>query len=119
MTFRVSRLKPVEVLWRVFDQTLAQARAGLDELEALNAERLISEALAQVRAEGLATKAYNDYKPKKNPRRCKYSAFMQTRRQAWRAGLEVSRCSPHRDGSAVCVEVENGKSNYFGCVLRV
>ena len=57
------------VRWRVFDQTLAQARAGFDELEAPDAECLLDEALAQVRAEGLAAGRYNDFKPKKPSKR--------------------------------------------------
>ena len=57
------------VRWRVFDQTLAQARAGFDELEAPDAESLLDDALAQVRAEGLAAGRYNDFKPKKPSKR--------------------------------------------------
>ena len=57
------------VRWRVFDQTLAQARAGFDQLDAPEAESLLDEALAQVRTEGLAAGRYNDFKPKKSSKR--------------------------------------------------
>lgn len=57
------------VRWRVFDQTVNQARAGFDELAAPAAENLLEEAVAQVRAEGLAAGRYNDFKPKKASRR--------------------------------------------------
>ena len=57
------------VRWRVFDQTLAQARAGFDQLNAPDAESLLDEALAQVRTEGLAAGRYNDFKPKKSSKR--------------------------------------------------
>ena len=57
------------VRWRVFDQTLTQARAGIDELDASDAESLLDEALSEVRKEGLAAGRYNDFKPKKPPKR--------------------------------------------------
>ncbi len=56
------------VRWRVFDQTLSQARAGFDEVDAADAESLLEEALAQVRIDGLAAGRYNTFKPKKLPK---------------------------------------------------
>lgn len=50
------------VRWRVFDQMLGQAREGLDGLAAAEAENLLDEALAQVRAEGLANAQYDAFK---------------------------------------------------------
>lgn len=41
------------VRWRVFDQTVTQARAGFDAIEPRDAENLLEEALAQVRQNGL------------------------------------------------------------------
>lgn len=57
------------VRWRVFDQTLAQARAGFEKLDLSEAENLAEEALAQVRADGLAAGRYDDFKPKKATKR--------------------------------------------------
>jgi hypothetical protein len=57
------------VRWRVFDQTLSQARAAFDELDAPEAESLLDEALSQVRAEGLAAGRYDDFKPKRATKR--------------------------------------------------
>lgn len=57
------------VRWRVFDQTLSQARVGFDELNTSDAESLLDEALSQVRAEGLAAGRYDDFKPKKATKR--------------------------------------------------
>ena len=57
------------VRWRVFDQTLTQARVGFDELDVHEAENLLDEALAQVRADGLAAGKYDDFRPKKTSKR--------------------------------------------------
>jgi hypothetical protein len=57
------------VRWRVFDQTLSQARVGFDELNTSDAESLLDEALSQVRAEGLAAGRYDDFKLKKATKR--------------------------------------------------
>lgn len=57
------------VRWRVFDQTLSQARAGFDEMGALEAESLLDETLAKVRIEGLAAGRYNAFKPKNSSKR--------------------------------------------------
>lgn len=51
------------VRWRVFDQTLAQARAGFAGLDAQDADSLIEEVLAQVRSEGLSAGLYDSFKP--------------------------------------------------------
>ncbi|MFN7571652.1 MAG: ribbon-helix-helix domain-containing protein [Betaproteobacteria bacterium] len=51
------------VRWRVFDQTAASARAALAQLPAEDAEALLRQALAQVRAEGLAAGLYDAFKP--------------------------------------------------------
>ena len=51
------------VRWRVFDQLLGQAREGLDGLPLQDAETLLDEALADVRAEGLAGGLYDPFKP--------------------------------------------------------
>lgn len=51
------------VRWRVFDQMLGQAREGLNGLAASTAESLLDEALAEVRAQGLANAAYDAFKP--------------------------------------------------------
>lgn len=51
------------VRWRVFDQTLTQAREGFEPLLADEAQNLLEEALAQVRAEGLQAGAYDAFKP--------------------------------------------------------
>ena len=42
------------VRWRVFDQTLTEARSGFDDLQVDEAQNMLEEALAEVRAEGLA-----------------------------------------------------------------
>ena len=57
------------VRWRVFDQTLTQARAGIDELDAPDAESLLDEALSDVRKEGLAAGRYDDFSHKKQSKR--------------------------------------------------
>lgn len=57
------------VRWRVFDQTLSQARAGFEELDAPEAQSLLDEALSQVRAEGLAAGRYDNFKPRKATKR--------------------------------------------------
>lgn len=53
------------VRWRVFDQMLGQAREGLNGLAASTAESLLDEALAEVRAQGLANAVYDAFKPVK------------------------------------------------------
>jgi len=49
------------VRWRVFDQTINQARVGFDALEPQEAENLLDEALNQVRQEGLAAGQYKPF----------------------------------------------------------
>lgn len=51
------------VRWRVFDQTLAQAREGFGQLAASDTTSLLDEALADVRAEGLTAGVYDAFKP--------------------------------------------------------
>jgi hypothetical protein len=51
------------VRWRVFDQTINQARVGFDALQPQEAENLMDEALAQVRQAGLAAGQYNTFTP--------------------------------------------------------
>jgi hypothetical protein len=46
------------VRWRVFDQTLTEARSGFDDLPIDEAQSMMEEALAEVRAEGLAAGRY-------------------------------------------------------------
>lgn len=51
------------VRWRVFDQTVTQARAGFDALEPQDAENLLEEALAQVRQDSLKSGKYTSLTP--------------------------------------------------------
>ncbi len=51
------------VRWRVFDQTMTQAREGFEALPAEEAQSLLEEALAEVRAEGLQAGDYQAFKP--------------------------------------------------------
>ena len=53
------------VRWRVFDQTLAQARKGFDEADSNESQNLLDEALAQVRADGLIAGTYDAFRPVK------------------------------------------------------
>lgn len=46
------------VRWRVFDQTLTEARSGFDDLQVDEAQNMLEEALAEVRAEGLTAGRY-------------------------------------------------------------
>ena len=46
------------VRWRVFDQTLTEARSGFDDLQVDEAQNMMEEALAEVRAEGLSAGRY-------------------------------------------------------------
>ena len=46
------------VRWRVFDQTLTEARSGFDDLHIDEAQNMLEEALAEVRAEGLSAGRY-------------------------------------------------------------
>jgi Mg/Co/Ni transporter MgtE len=46
------------VRWRVFDQTLTEARSGFDDLQVDEAQNMLEEALAEVRAEGLSAGRY-------------------------------------------------------------
>lgn len=46
------------VRWRVFDQTLTEARSGFDGLQVDEAQNMLEEALAEVRAEGLTAGRY-------------------------------------------------------------
>jgi hypothetical protein len=46
------------VRWRVFDQTLTEARSGFDDLHIDEAQNMLEEALAEVRAEGLTAGRY-------------------------------------------------------------
>jgi Ribbon-helix-helix domain len=46
------------VRWRVFDQTLTEARSGFDDLHVDEAQNMLEEALAEVRAEGLTAGRY-------------------------------------------------------------
>ena len=56
------------VRWRVFDQTLTQAREGFDALNAKESQNLLDEALEHVRAEHLQSGGYDAFKPgKKRP----------------------------------------------------
>jgi uncharacterized membrane protein YccC len=50
------------VRWRVFDQTLTEARSGIDAMPD-EAQTMLDEALAAVRAEGLASGRYADFRP--------------------------------------------------------
>ena len=56
------------VRWRVFDQTLNQAREGFDVLSENESQNLLDEALEQVRAEGLQSEAYDAFRPAKAPK---------------------------------------------------
>ena len=49
------------VRWRVFDQTLAEARSGFDDLHIDEAQNMLDEALAEVRAEGLTAGRYSAF----------------------------------------------------------
>jgi hypothetical protein len=49
------------VRWRVFDQTLTEARNGFDDLQVDEAQNMLEEALAEVRAEGLTAGRYSAY----------------------------------------------------------
>jgi Ribbon-helix-helix domain len=49
------------VRWRVFDQTLAEARSGFNDLQVDEAQNMLDEALAEVRAEGLTAGRYAAY----------------------------------------------------------
>jgi hypothetical protein len=49
------------VRWRVFDQTLTEARSGFDDLQVDEAQNMLEEALAEVRAEGLTAGRYSAY----------------------------------------------------------
>jgi Ribbon-helix-helix domain len=49
------------VRWRVFDQTLTEARSGFDDLQADEAQNMLEEALAEVRAQGLSAGRYADF----------------------------------------------------------
>ncbi len=53
------------VRWRVFDQTLTQAREGFDALNVKESQNLLDEALEQVRAEHLQSGSYAAFKPVK------------------------------------------------------
>jgi hypothetical protein len=46
------------VRWRVFDQTLTEARSGFDDLQVDEAQNMLEEALAEVRMEGLSAGRY-------------------------------------------------------------
>ena len=52
------------VRWRVFDQTLTEARSGFDDLQVDEAQNMLEEALAEVRAEGLTTGRYAAFSSK-------------------------------------------------------
>jgi hypothetical protein len=49
------------VRWRVFDQTLTEARSGFDDLQVDEAQNMMEEALAEVRAEGLTAGRYSAF----------------------------------------------------------
>jgi Ribbon-helix-helix domain len=49
------------VRWRVFDQTLTEARSGFDGLQVDEAQNMLDEALAEVRAEGLTAGRYSAF----------------------------------------------------------
>lgn len=51
------------VRWRVFDQTINQARVGFDALEPQEAESLLDEALNQIRQAGLVAGHYEPFTP--------------------------------------------------------
>ena len=46
------------VRWRVFDQTLTEARSSFDDLNIDEAQNMLEETLAEVRAEGLTAGRY-------------------------------------------------------------
>ena len=54
------------VRWRVFDQTLTEARSGFDDVPADEAQSMMQEALAEVRAEGLAAGRYAAFSSSKS-----------------------------------------------------
>lgn len=54
------------VRWRVFDQTLTEARSGFDDVPADEAQTMLEEALAEVRAEGLAAGRYAAFSSSKS-----------------------------------------------------
>lgn len=56
------------VRWRVFDQTLTQAREGFEVLPVEESQNLLDEALAQVRAEHLQSGSYDTFRPAKAPK---------------------------------------------------
>ncbi len=53
------------VRWRVFDQTLTQARESFDALSVGESQSLLDEALEQVRAEHLQGGGYDTFGPAK------------------------------------------------------
>ena len=53
------------VRWRVFDQSLNQAREGFDVLSKNESQNLLDEALEQVRAEHLQGGTYDTFRPAK------------------------------------------------------
>jgi hypothetical protein len=53
------------VRWRVFDQTLSEARSGFDDLPTDEAQNMLDEALAEVRAEGLTAGSYSAFSASK------------------------------------------------------
>ncbi len=54
------------VRWRVFDQTLTEARSGFDDLHIDEAQNMLEEALAEVRAEGLTAGRYAAFSASKS-----------------------------------------------------
>jgi hypothetical protein len=57
------------VRWRVFDQTLGEARAGFADLSDDQLQSLVDEAVDATRAQLLKEGAFDTFKPKKASRR--------------------------------------------------
>ncbi len=55
------------VRWRVFDQTLTEARSRFDDLQVDEAQNMLEEALAEVRAEGLTAGRYSAFSAAPSP----------------------------------------------------
>ena len=51
------------VRWRVLDQTIEHARTGFDSLAVSDAQNMLDEALANVRADGLRMGVYAAFEP--------------------------------------------------------
>jgi hypothetical protein len=60
----LSNLVEDAVRWRVFDQALTEARSGFDDLPVDETQKMLEEALNDVKAKGLATGRYYSFASK-------------------------------------------------------